>query len=266
MKIMEMNMKNITEYPTLKLDAFWIARLMPGYWNNYILSGNFWRLYRNSSAGAGLWVDGKKVAIEPDKFYVIPPECGLRTWCEQETDQFYVHFEAVHLRGGEHFRYRCIELEEGDLALADEIMAEMREKGASGQVLALKIIALVSKAMTKLQEGDLLTVPGDRLMDEICARLKSAPGSEWSVSDLAAKAGMSTNLFLRKFKEITGTSPYKYVLSLRYAQAAQLLAHSVVSIDQICERCGFHDRFHFSREFKKIYGVPPGTYREMHRR
>lgn len=265
MKIMEMNMKNITEYPTLKLDAFWSAKLLPEYWNNFVLSGNYWRLYRNSSSGAGLWIDGKKVPLEPGMLYVIPPECGLRTWCESETEQFYVHFEAVHLRGGEGFRYRCIEPDESDLALMDEISGEMQMMGRTGQFLAIKIIALVSKAMTKLEPGDLLTVPVDRTMDELCAKLKSDPGYDWSLAELAASAGTSVNQFLRKFKDATGTSPYKYILNLRYAQAAQLLIHSSVSIDLICERCGFRDRFHFSREFKKVYGVPPGTYRDLHR-
>ena len=32
-------------------------------------------------------------------------------------------------------------------------------------------------------------------------------------------------------------------------------------IDEICEIVGVKDRFHFSRTFKKIYGVPPARYR-----
>ena len=114
MKNVKIYMKNITEYPTLKLDAFWIAKLLPEYWNNYTLFGNFWRFYRNSSSGAGLWIDGKKLELEAGKFYIIPPECGLRTWCDRETEQFYVHFEAVHLRGGEKFRFRCTEPDSSD--------------------------------------------------------------------------------------------------------------------------------------------------------
>lgn len=259
-------MKNLTEYPMLRLNAFWIARLLPEYWNNYILAGNFWRLYRNNAPGAGLWVGGRKIQLEPGKFYLIPPECGLRTWCEAGTDQFYVHFEAVHLRSGEDFCYRCIEPDESDQTLMEEIIREMRERGNSGQFLSLKIIALVSKVMTRLEEGDLLTVPQDRVMDELCAKLKSEPGYDWNIGELAGSAGMSVNQFLRKFKDATGVSPYRYVLNLRYAQAAQLLIHSKVSIDQICERCGFRDRFHFSREFKKVYGVPPGMYRNLHLR
>ena len=114
MKNVKIYMKNITEYPTLKLDAFWIAKLLPEYWNNYTLFGNFWRFYRNSSSGVGLWIDGKKLELEAGKFYIIPPECGLRTWCDRETEQFYVHFEAVHLRGGEKFRFRCTEPDSSD--------------------------------------------------------------------------------------------------------------------------------------------------------
>ncbi|MBO5959975.1 MAG: hypothetical protein J6Q65_07620, partial [Lentisphaeria bacterium] len=88
----------------------------------------------------------------------------------------------------------------------EEILQEMKQHNGTGQLLSLKIIALVSKAMTKLDAGDILTVPCDRVMDDLCAKLKSNPGNDWSIKNLSERAKMSANQFLRKFHDATGTS------------------------------------------------------------
>ena len=59
-------------------------------------------------------------------------------------------------------------------------------------------------------------------------------------------------------------TPYQYLLQLRYNQASKLLHSNRYSIDEICEMVGVKDRFHFSRTFKKMYGVPPAQYRKSY--
>jgi transcriptional regulator GlxA family with amidase domain len=39
------------------------------------------------------------------------------------------------------------------------------------------------------------------------------------------------------------------------------LHHSALSIEQIAERCGFCDRYHFSRVFQKHREMGPATFR-----
>ena len=47
-------------------------------------------------------------------------------------------------------------------------------------------------------------------------------------------------------------------------RAAELLAHTDLTIDEIAERCGFANRFHFSRVFAQRMVEPPGRYRALH--
>ena len=84
------------------------------------------------------------------------------------------------------------------------------------------------------------------------------------IEELAARARMAPNAFLRQFRGITGSTPYQYLLQLRYSYASQLLESQAFSIDEICELVGVKDRFHFSRRFKKLYGAPPALYRRQH--
>jgi len=56
--------------------------------------------------------------------------------------------------------------------------------------------------------------------------------------------------------------PAQFILERRVSKAAQQLIFSTDSIEQIAERLGFLDRFHFSRMFKARMGTPPATYRK----
>ncbi|MBN2643212.1 MAG: helix-turn-helix transcriptional regulator [Victivallales bacterium] len=51
----------------------------------------------------------------------------------------------------------------------------------------------------------------------------------------------------------------------RINRACALLAASDDSLREICHKIGYNDEYHFSKVFKKLIGVPPGTYRTRHR-
>ena len=49
----------------------------------------------------------------------------------------------------------------------------------------------------------------------------------------------------------------------RLSEAAQLLQSSDLNVSDIGERCGFESLYAFSRAFRKAYGIPPRTYRQL---
>lgn len=88
---------------------------------------------------------------------------------------------------------------------------------------------------------------------------------DMSLEMLAKRVGMSGNNFLRIFRKECGLTPYKYIVQQRYHLAARLLKNSHLSIEEICDVIGIHDRFHFSRQFKNFFGVAPAQYRIRYR-
>ena len=85
-----------------------------------------------------------------------------------------------------------------------------------------------------------------------------------SVSDLAARCGMS-EVYLRKlFQKKYGTSPNRYIKNLKLQYAAELLLSNFYSVHQICYMSGFNDESYFSREFKKHYHVSPSQFRSAY--
>ena len=70
---------------------------------------------------------------------------------------------------------------------------------------------------------------------------------------------MSESHFSRTFKHITGETPHQFALRLRLERASAALARSSsVGIASIAAECGFFDQSHFTREFRKKFGITPG--------
>jgi AraC-like DNA-binding protein len=87
-----------------------------------------------------------------------------------------------------------------------------------------------------------------------------------SVADMAARAHLSPSHFSAIFRQRFGVSPHQYLLHLRVQRAQELLLTSHYSLAQISEQCGFADVHHFSKVFKRVFGLPPGAYRDRQQR
>ncbi|MUK88207.1 helix-turn-helix domain-containing protein [Ornithinibacillus sp. L9] len=68
--------------------------------------------------------------------------------------------------------------------------------------------------------------------------------------------------FYRVFKAVVGLPVQEYVKRRKLAKAAECLLHSKDSILTIAFQFGFQSQEVFTRNFKKIYGIPPGKYRK----
>ena len=82
-----------------------------------------------------------------------------------------------------------------------------------------------------------------------------------SLSGIAASVSLSPDHFARLFRQSTGESPYRYVLSRQLERAYELLQERELSVGEIAARVGFYDQAHFSRYFKKATGLSPSEYR-----
>lgn len=87
--------------------------------------------------------------------------------------------------------------------------------------------------------------------------------TEISIDDYAASRNMSTCWFIRNFKQITGTTPLQYILSLRITNAQSLLESTDYNITEISNIIGYDNPLYFSRIFKKQKGVSPSEYRKQ---
>lgn len=81
------------------------------------------------------------------------------------------------------------------------------------------------------------------------------------VENLATHAIMSKRNFTRRFKEVTGLSPARWVLGRRLDDARQLLETTDWSITRVAESCGFGSPATFRQNFAAAYATTPTSYR-----
>lgn len=134
----------------------------------------------------------------------------------------------------------------------------------SEEVIQLKIRELISLLIETDESGairilftNLFSSPDYDFQEIIQQNIFEDLGTE----ELAFLAGMSLSSFKRKFSDVYGTTPNKYITSKRLEKAQVLLKSSDLSISEIAYECGFSDVGYFSKVFKSYYNSLPSDIR-----
>lgn len=81
------------------------------------------------------------------------------------------------------------------------------------------------------------------------------------IEEYAEEHHMSTQWFIKRFKQYTKMTPKEYIVSVRMAHAQTLLEQTLYTISEIASIVGYDNPLYFSRVFKKQFGLPPNRYR-----
>jgi AraC family transcriptional regulator of arabinose operon len=82
------------------------------------------------------------------------------------------------------------------------------------------------------------------------------------LEEVAHSVNLSASRLQHLFKANTNMTAAQYLKSLRMEKAKQLIDSTFLSTKEIMKRVGLKDDSHFVREFKKIYGLPPRSYKQ----
>lgn len=136
-------------------------------------------------------------------------------------------------------------------------------------LLRLRTVEFHYQAFLKFQDMLLEIASGwqaDQRYQQTLALLEEMTkdlSKNWSLEDMAAYCYCSTAQVRRNIVKYTGMLPKEYQENIKFDCAASWLSKGDMSIDDICFKLGFSDRFHFSRRFKEFYGQPPVKYRRQ---
>ena len=81
---------------------------------------------------------------------------------------------------------------------------------------------------------------------------------ELTVEELSARTNYQKHAFMRKFKQIMGVSPYKYIKDYRLSNAYYLLRTGNFTIAEVAEQIGYNNSTSFSHAFKQHFGILHG--------
>ena len=84
---------------------------------------------------------------------------------------------------------------------------------------------------------------------------------ELTIDNIADAVGISRRQLERLFLVETGTSPAQAYTTLRMKKARTLVLHTRASFVDIANDVGFNNASHFSRAFRRLYGISPSKVR-----
>ncbi|MDA3960491.1 MAG: AraC family transcriptional regulator [Planctomycetota bacterium] len=225
----------------------------------------FWRCYWCAQRAAWVQAAGqRRVYLDPGQLVVIAPETPYRRAVGQLSTHVFAHFAVPGLaslaRSGIYVQALDVEGRARIERLRAAVGASKREGGAA---------PAASVAWQAYCAVGLAAVPADCWHSPLadCRMMAAAVALTEDLAhpptngELAELAGMHKTAFVRAFARAMGLAPQRYLLQERIAEACRLLAGEGVSIEDIAEHCGFHDRAHFTRSFTVARGMAPGRWR-----
>lgn len=141
-----------------------------------------------------------------------------------------------------------------------EVMRAFHAGGVDSGLLAAYVYAAIG-----FQAASHRRSAGDELPEALrraVGYLQRNAGGNPAVGDVADYCGVSRAHLFALFRRHLGTSPHRYLLKLRLAQAKIRLSDSGDPIKEIALECGFDSLEVFYRQFKAAVGATPGAYRK----
>ena len=104
---------------------------------------------------------------------------------------------------------------------------------------------------------------GDWRVERAVHLMRHNLGRPMRIEDLAGEIGSTVLQLERAFRRHTGKPPSAVWRGMRLQHSRWRLLNTTRSVAEIAFECGFSDSSHFSRWFKREFGLPPQRYRRM---
>lgn len=221
-----------------------------------------------------LCMEGKTYRLRPGVAFAYGPGVAhcIRSDAERPMLKYYVDFagaEAERLLGSSPLvRWQPIQTSPSREVV--ELFEMLQREGASSSPFAPRACAaLVPLLFVKLSER---AVPGGTggepralaTYERVKAWIELHFESVRSVEQVATACGLDVTYLCRLFQRFGHSTPYRLLMRLKMNRAAELLLDRGMLVKEAAAALDFADAFHFSRAFKRVYGLSPERF--LHQR
>lgn len=243
--------------------------MLPTYWKK---GRRDYQILYVASGKAHFWFNGIEEIVDSGHMVLYKPKEVQKYvyYVEDHPEVFWIHFTGYDVKNI--LEYHGISLNQhvfysGTLPeykmLFRKIIRELQqcEYGYEDYIASSfnNILLLVSRQQ---QNGENYTVTIPEEIEMAVSYFNENYNTKISVAQYAESLHISTNWFIRNFKQHMKMSPAQYLLSLRMVNAQSLLENTDYSVGEIAEIVGYDNQLYFSRVFKKEYGISPAQYRK----
>ena len=221
-----------------------------------------WRLYRNRDAGAAIQHERGRIALEAGRFYLVPAWTLFRGRCPGPIRHDVVHFQVAGLPSPWLRRLAlppCGLDAEAWWGATMESVAERMHPSALLRLEAM-LCSAVAQALADVPEAA-APDPGAAVAEAALRWLEDQPARHVPVAELARACRVTPDHLTRCFQAAFGVTPSRWLLERRITTAADRLLAGDAGIDEVAAQCGFADRCHFTRAFRRILATTPAAYR-----
>jgi AraC-like DNA-binding protein len=103
----------------------------------------------------------------------------------------------------------------------------------------------------------------DKQIGQAISLIQRDPTRSWTVGSLAGAIGMSRSAFAARFTQLVGKPVMHYATEWKMHSAQVSLAHEGKSLGELAERLGYSTEAAFSRAFKRVTGISPGSVKKV---
>ncbi len=132
---------------------------------------------------------------------------------------------------------RLLHLKTAGFTLANEILRHCTQRSGADEKISL---------LNRLSPA----------IDYMSRHYRSRP----CLGEVARRVNLSESRFTVLFKQIMHVSPGEYWQSLRMMKAQEMLYRAESTVEETAAELGFYDVFHFSRQYKKKFGMTPAEF------
>jgi len=149
--------------------------------------------------------------------------------------------------------------------LCDEVAADRPGQAAVlGRVLDRLLVGVLRAWFTR-PEADAprwVRSQADPVVGKAVETMHRDPAHPWTVDALAREAGVSRAVLARRFQDVVGESPMRFLTEWRLALAADLLCDPDETLGTVAEKVGYGSPFALSAAFKRVRGISPQEHRK----
>ncbi len=249
------------ELPPCKFKSIWKVKAKNSYHANQAVGFANPGLFITYVGQGDLRRSGRHDDLHSGTVYFMPEAIPCSYRCKDDNWQFYfLDFSSLDMA-----RYLELPIEKtlstGKIPeaiqlcerLIDTLIAKPPGYGYTADILLQELLLLFARER-----------PSSRMirhpeLDAILFYMHKNIGKPFRIEDLLRQTELSRTAFFARFRAMTGQSPSQYMQELKLASAKASLETTNLSIKEIAATLHFYDEFHFSKTFKKRYGVAPSA-------
>jgi len=242
------------------------GRVLQEYQITYISRGKGWFLSESTGRRPIPLKEGSIFVLFPGEWHSYSPDKETG-WCEYSIGFKGSRMDDLVGMGFISKEHPVLNVRVSDTLqklFSDVIRISLEQHSKFQQVLSGIISNIIGYALY-LESNASLDV---NYFEKNITRAKNIIQEEYSVMTphlVAERLGLGYSNFRSMFKKYTGTSPAKYILSVKIFKAKEMLTYTDLNVKEVSYKVGIENYDYFSTLFKNDTGVTPLAYREYSR-